>query len=146
MASRCIAVFDCAGSARAGTAHGALSATPNAIVFQPQPPGGGNQVLGVSIQDSPAAGVQATSATITGPDAAQFYIAGGQYCTTQPYVPSSSCTMTVAFQPPNGPGVFHAQLQISSDGQNSPLIIPLSATSLNGPTATPIPSQTDSLV
>jgi Abnormal spindle-like microcephaly-assoc'd, ASPM-SPD-2-Hydin len=51
--------------------------------------------------------------------------------------------MTVAFQPPNGPGVFHAQLQISSDGQNSPLIIPLSATALNGPTVTPIPSQTD---
>ena len=122
---------------------GTLSATPNAVDFQPQPWFDGGQQQGITIQDSPDAGVQGSSATITGPDASLFYIAFGQNCATQQYNPGSTCGMGVGFNPPNGPGVFHAQLEISSDSLSSPLIVPLNATALSGPNAVVTPVQTD---
>ena len=123
---------------------GTLSATPNNVVFQPQPwYDGGQQTQPITIQNSPNAGVQTTSVTITGPDASRFYIPAGQNCATQQYGPGSICGMGVGFSPPNGPGSFHAQLEISSDSLSSPLIIPLTATALNGPTIVLTPPVTD---
>jgi hypothetical protein len=122
---------------------GTLTASPNPLNFPPQPYFNGGQQQGINIQNSNDAGTQATSATITGPDASRFYIAGGQNCITQQYGPGSLCGMNVGFNPPNGPGSFHAQLELTSDSASSPLIIPLNATALNGPHAVISPSQTD---
>ncbi len=122
---------------------GTLTARPNPLNFTPQPYFNGGQQQQINIQNSNDAGTQATSATITGPDASLFYIAGGQNCVNQQYGPGSQCGMNVGFNPPNGPGNFHAQLEISSDSLSSPLIIPLNATALNGPHAVVSPTQTD---
>ncbi len=122
---------------------GTLTATPNPLTFAPQPYFNGGQQQGINIQNSNDAGTQTTSATITGPDASRFYIAWGQNCTNQQYGPGNGCGMGVGFNPPNGPGTFHAQLEISSDSLSSPLIIPLDATALSGPHAVISPSQTD---
>lgn len=122
---------------------GTLTATPNPLDFTPQPYFDGGQQQGINIQNSNDAGTQTTSATITGPDASRFYIAYGQNCTNQQYGPGDGCGMGVGFNPPSGPGTFHAQLEISSDSLGSPLIIPLNATALSGPHAVISPSQTD---
>ena len=122
---------------------GTLTANPNPLTFAPQPYFNGGQQQGINIQNSNDAGTQATSGTITGPDASRFYIAYGQNCTNQQYGPGNGCGMGVGFNPPNGPGTFHAQLEISSDSLSSPLIIPLNATALNGPHAVVGPLQTD---
>ena len=122
---------------------GTLTANPNPLNFMPQPYYNGGQQQGINIQNSNDAGTQATSGTITGPDASRFYIAYGQNCANQQYGPGNGCGMGVGFNPPNGPGTFHAQLEISSDSLSSPLIIPLNATALNGPHAVVSPLQTD---
>jgi len=122
---------------------GTLSAIPNPVAFTPQPWFNGGQQQNISIQDSNDAGVVATSAVITGPDASVFSVGWGQNCGTQQYVPGTTCGMGINFNPPNGPGVFHAQLEIRSDSLSSPLIIPLAATALNGPIAVVTPSQTE---
>jgi hypothetical protein len=122
---------------------GTLTASPNPLNFTPQPYFNGGQQQGINIQNSNDAGTQAISATITGPDASRFYIAGGQNCVNQQYGPGSQCGMNVGFNPPNGPGSFHAQLELISDSLSSPLIIPLNATALNGPLAVVSPTQTD---
>lgn len=122
---------------------GTLTASPNPLNFTPQPYYNGGQQQGINIENSNDAGTQATSGTITGPDASRFYIAYGENCTNQQYGPGNGCGMGVGFNPPNGPGTFHAQLEISSDSLSSPLIIPLNATALNGPHAVIGPLQTD---
>ena len=122
---------------------GTLTANPNPLNFTPQPYYNGGQQQGINIQNSNDAGTQASSGTITGPDASRFYIAYGQNCTNQQYGPGNGCGMGVGFNPPNGPGTFHAQLEISSDSLSSPLVIPLNATALNGPHAVVGPLQTD---
>ena len=122
---------------------GTLTANPNPLNFTPQPYFNGGQQQGINIENFSDAGTQATSGTITGPDASRFYIAYGQNCTNQQYGPGNACGMGVGFNPPNGPGTFHAQLEISSDSLSSPLIIPLNATALNGPHAVVGPLQTD---
>jgi hypothetical protein len=122
---------------------GTLTASPNPLNFTPQPWFNGGQQQGINIQNSNDAGTQATSATITGPDASRFYIAWGQNCTSQQYGPGWGCGMGIGFNPPNGPGTFHAQLVLSSDSLSSPLIVPLSATALSGPHTVINPSQTD---
>jgi hypothetical protein len=121
---------------------GTLTASPNPVDFAPQPWFNGGQQQGINIQNSNDAGAQSTSAIITGPDAAHFYIAWGQNCISQQYGPGSTCGMGIGFNPPNGPGTFHAQLEVSSDSPTSPLIIPLNATALNGPHAVISPLQT----
>lgn len=122
---------------------GTLTASPNAVVFGAQPYYNGGQQVGLNIQNSNDAGVQATSGTITGPDAADFYIANGQNCWSQEYGTGSSCQMNIGFNPPNGPGTFQAQLEITSDSVSSPLVIPITATSLNGPHPVLSPPETD---
>jgi len=122
---------------------GTLTASPNPVNFPPQPWFNGGQQQSINIQNSNDAGTQTTSAIITGPDAARFYIAWGQNCISQQYGPGSICGMGIGFNPPNGPGTFHAQLEVSSDSLTSPLIIPLNATSLSGPHAVISPVQTD---
>ena len=122
---------------------GTLSASPSSVVFTPQPWFNGGQQQSINIQDSNDAGVQVTSAVITGPDASVFSIAWGQNCGTQQFGPGGICGMGINFNPPNGPGTFSAQLEIISDSLSSPLIIPLSATALNGPHAVLTPSETN---
>lgn len=122
---------------------GTLSASPSPVAFTPQPWFNGGQQQSVTIQNSNDAGVQTTSAAITGPDASVFSVGWGQNCGTQQYAPGTMCGMGINFNPPNGPGVFHAQLEISSDSLSSPLIIPLTATALRGPNTVITPSQTD---
>ncbi len=122
---------------------GALNANPNPIVFTSQPWFEGGQQQTLSIQDSNDAGAAATSATITGPDASDFNIAWGQNCSNQLYGPGSTCGMGVGFNPPNGPGVFNAQLELTSDGTSGPVIIPLTATSLSGPHTVISPTETN---
>src|SRR5947199_9412762 len=51
--------------------------------------------------------------------------------------------MGIGFNPPNGAGTFHAQLEVVSDSASTPLVVPLSATALNGPHAVITPVQTD---
>ncbi len=120
---------------------GTLSATPNPVVFNSQPYyQDGGQSVGVTIQDSGNAGTQATAATITGPDASQFNIAWGSNCGTQLYFANNSCGMGVGLNQLSGPGTFHAELEITSDSQSSPLIIPIQATALSGPDPVVSPS------
>jgi len=120
---------------------GTLTASPSPLEFTPQPWFNGGQQQSITIQDSIDAGVQATSAVITGPNASVFSIGWGQNCGTQQYMPGSICGMGINFNPPNGPGTFTAQLEITSDSLSSPLIIPLSATALSGPHAVITPSE-----
>ncbi len=122
---------------------GTLSATPNPVAFTPAPWFYGGQQQSITIQDSNDAGVQVNSAVITGPDASRFSIGWGQNCGWQQYGPGSTCGMGVNFNPPNGPGTFSAQLEITSDSLSSPLIIPLTATALGGPHVVVTPSETD---
>jgi hypothetical protein len=122
---------------------GTLSASPNPVTFSAQPWFYGGQQQSITIQDSNAAGVQATTAVITGPDASRFSIGWGQNCGTQEYVPGTMCGMGINFNPPNGPGTFSAQLEITSDSLSSPLIIPLSATALSGPHVVVTPPETN---
>jgi hypothetical protein len=122
---------------------GTLTANPNPLVFQAQPWFNGGQQQGINIQNSNDAGTQATSAIITGPDASRFYVAYGGNCSSQQYGPGSSCGMGIGFNPPQGPGTFHAQLEVSSDSLSSPLIVPLDAVALSGPHAVIDPLQTD---
>jgi len=122
---------------------GTLSATPNPVAFNPEPWFFGGQQLSITIQDSNDAGVQVSSAVITGPDASLFSIGWGQNCGTQQYGPGSICGMGINFNPPNGPGTFAAQLEITSDSLGSPLIVPLTATALSGPHVVVTPSETD---
>jgi hypothetical protein len=122
---------------------GTLTASPNPLDFTPQPWFNGGQQQSITIQNSNDAGTQATSTIITGPDASRFYIAWGQNCSSQQYRPGWICGMGIGFNPPNGPGTFHAQLEVSSDSLSSPLIVPLNATALSGPHAVMSPAQTD---
>ena len=50
--------------------------------------------------------------------------------------------MGIQFNPP-GPGTFHAELAVVSDSDSSPLVVPIEATALNGPTEDVSPRQTD---
>jgi len=122
---------------------GTLSASPNPIQFTAEPYFYGGQQQSITIQDSNDAGVQVTSAVITGPAASLFSIAWGQNCGSQQYGAGNSCNMGINFNPPNGPGTFHAQLEITSDSLASPLIVSISATVLSGPHGVVTPLETD---
>ncbi len=122
---------------------GTLTANPSPLNFTPQPWFYGGQQQSMSLQDSGDAGIVTQSAQITGPDAARFYLAWGQNCVSQQYGPGGNCTFGVGFNPPNGPGTFHAQLELTTDSASSPLVIPLNATALSGPNAVISPPQTD---
>ena len=118
-----------------GTAiTGTLTANPNPLTFNPQPWFYGGQQQGINLDVSSDAGVQVTSAVITGPDAARFSIVYGHNCVSQTYNAGSSCGIGIGFTPP-GPGTFQAQLEVTSDSASSPLLVPLGATALIGPHA-----------
>jgi hypothetical protein len=119
---------------------GTLTADPNPFAFNPQPWFFGGQQQSLNLNVSSDAGVQVTSANITGPDASLFYIAWGQNCLNQTYGAGGGCGMGIGFNPP-GPGTFNAQLEINSDSASSPLVVPLSAMPLNGPHLTITPGQ-----
>ena len=81
---------------------GTLSAAPNPLAFTPQPWFYGGQQQSITIQDSNDAGVQASSAVITGRDASRFSIGWGQNCGTQRST-GFTCGMGINFNPPNAP-------------------------------------------
>ena len=120
---------------------GTLTADPNPFAFNPQPWFFGGQQQNLNLNVSSDAGVQVTSANITGPDASLFYIAWGQNCVSQTYGAGTSCGMGIGYNPPAA-GTFHAQLEITSDSASSPLVVPISVTSLAGPHSTISPGAT----
>ena len=123
---------------------GTLTANPDPVVFNPQPYFFGSQTQNINIQNSPDFSTQASSLAIVGSDAGQFSIAYGQNCATAFFFPNggNSCGMGIQFNPP-GPGTFHAELAVVSDSDSSPLVVPIEATALHGPTEDVSPRQTD---
>ncbi len=120
---------------------GGLVSDPSSIAFTPQPYQYGNQQQGFQLRNpSGVASVQVGSATITGPDAGSFSIAWGTNCLNWVMWANNTCGMGVAFNP-TGPGTFNAQLEVSSDASDSPLVIPISATALSGPRLVVTPSR-----
>jgi Abnormal spindle-like microcephaly-assoc'd, ASPM-SPD-2-Hydin len=117
---------------------GTISASPSPLSFDAQPWYQG-QTQGLQLFVGPDAGVQTSSATITGPDASAFYVAYGQNCFDQFFFPSNSCGVGIGLQAP-GPGTYTAQLEVTSDGNPNPLVVPLTAVALNGPHLTLTPS------
>ncbi len=110
---------------------GTLSA--GTVGFNPQPWFYGGQQQNLNLQSSNDAGVQITSATITGPDAAHFYIAYGQNCASQQLGPGTGCGMGIGFDPGGGPGTFHAALEVAGDSAGGTVVVPLDAVALAGP-------------
>ncbi len=118
---------------------GTLSASPDPLVFSPQPYYFGGSTGNLQIANSNDTDTTVTGRTFTGPDAAAFYVAYGDNCaTTQFYGPGNTCSIGIGFNPP-GPGTFTAQLEITNDGTTSPLVVALTATALAGPRATIAP-------
>jgi hypothetical protein len=114
-------------AAQAGT----LSASPPSSNFNAQPWFFGSQFNNFQVTNS-GKDTALKDATITGPDAGRFSIAGDN-CAGLTLGDGNDCNVGVVFNPPNGAGSFSAELEIPSDGDPSPLVIPLSAQSLNGP-------------
>lgn len=121
---------------------GALESNPSSITFETRPYFFGQQQQGLNLFAPGPAGVRTTAGTITGPDADRFSIAYGQNCFTQTFLSGNSCGLGVSFESP-GPGTFTAQLEISSDATNAPLIVPLSAVALAGPRLVVEPGRID---
>jgi len=123
------------GTGATGTLSGS---SPNFSPSQPYYFGGQEQ--NANISNNSLFSDQATTATITGPDAAFFSIGynGCQFTIN----PGNNCSVGVVFNP-TGPGTKTAQLELSNDGTTDPLIIPLSATALAGPDAVISPSLND---
>jgi hypothetical protein len=119
-------------------ATGTLTATgPN---FDSQPYYYGSQGRNADVVDNSAAAVTATSAEITGADAAFFSIDYNGCSFT--LNPGNGCSVGVRFNP-TGPGSKTAQLELTNDGTSSPLVIPLSATALTGPATALFPTAHD---
>jgi hypothetical protein len=122
------------GSAITGT----LSASPSPLSFSPLPytaPGSHNEgeyneTESLNIDNSSNASTQVLSSSITGPDASSYSIQWN--CNGNTIGTSGSCTMGVRFQP-TSPGPKEASLEIVSDSQSSPLVVPLQGEGLHGP-------------
>jgi hypothetical protein len=125
------------GSAITGT----LSANPSPLTFSPLPytaPGSHNEgeyneTESLNIQNSSDAGTQVLSASITGPDASSYSIQWD--CNGNTIATNGSCGMGIRFQP-TSPGAKQASLEIVSDSQGSPLVVPLQGEGLHGPQMT----------
>ena len=120
---------------------GTLTASPPSSNFNPQPYYFGGQFNNFHIDNSGGSGTTISAVNITGTDAGQFSISGTSCSGTIP--DGGGCDIGVNFNPPNHPGTFNAQLEVSSDDPASPLIIPLSAQVLAGPSLVPSPSDVD---
>ena len=117
---------------------GTLGASP--VTFQPQPFYFGDPQAGVNLAETTnVARVHVAFATFTGPDAARFYVQFGENCVHQAYFPGNSCSFGIAMHAAP-PGTYTAALEVTNDGNTSPLVIPLSVTELAGPKLTVTPS------
>ncbi len=123
---------------------GTLTANPNPVIFSTQPYFFGDQTQNVNLQNSNDFSTKTSSASIVGPDAAEFSIAYGQNCEQQVFGSNNnnSCGIGIGFNP-SAPGTFDAELDVTSDSASSPLRVPLQATALNGPLEVVTPTQTD---
>jgi hypothetical protein len=124
-------------AAQAGT----LSASPPSSNFNTQPWFFGSQFNNFQVTNS-GTNTALGPATITGPDAARFDVAGDG-CNGQTLQDTNFCFVGAVFNPPNGPGTFSAQLEIPNDGSPDPLVIPLTAQSLAGPRFDATPDRVD---
>ena len=120
---------------------GQLASNPNPLSFRP------NRTSSASRRPEPLQLLARTLPTrprgaITGPDAARLLGRYGENCFTLLYFSNNGCGLGVSFNP-TGPGTFTAQLEISSDATNAPLIVPLSAVALAGPQLVIEPGQID---
>ena len=70
-----------------------------------------------------AARVQATSATFTGPDATRFYVQFSNNCLHQTFFQGNSCSFGIAMHAAP-PGTYTANLEVTNDGNTSPLSHP----------------------
>jgi hypothetical protein len=119
---------------------GTISASPSPLAFNAQPYYQGGQTQGLQLSVDGTAGVRTSSATITGPGASAFYVAYGSNCFNQFFYPNNGCGLGIGFQAP-APGSYTAQLEVTSDGDPSPLVVPLTAVALSGPHLTLTPSR-----
>jgi HYDIN/CFA65/VesB-like, Ig-like domain len=106
--------------------------------FYSQPYYFGGQQQWVSVNNPSAFTVIAESTSIVGPDAASFNI-NSSGCNGSFLAPGNNCGLNIQFNP-GGPGTYVAQLEIVNSGGVSPLVVPLEAVALNGPSAVISPS------
>jgi hypothetical protein len=111
---------------------GTISASPSPLTFNAQPYYQGGQTQGLQLSVGGDAGVQTSSAMITGRGASAFYVAYGSNCFNQFFYPNNGCGLGIGFQAP-APGSYTAELEVTSDGNPNPLVVPLTAVALNGP-------------
>ena len=111
-------------------ATGTLTATP--VSFPRQPWFYGDPSAQLTLTDASSWQLQSTSWAFTGPDAARFYVQWGDNCFHQGFGPGSTCNAGIGMRA-SDPGTYQAQLEVSNDGTQSPLVVPLSVTVLNGP-------------
>jgi hypothetical protein len=75
--------------------------------------------------------LQTTSWASTGPDASRFYIQWGDNCFHHGYWPGNTCGVGIG-RHAAPPGTYRAQIEVTNDGTESPLVIPLAVTELRG--------------
>jgi hypothetical protein len=92
----------------------------------------------VSVFNSDAA-THINGVEITGPDASSFNIDYGN-CAGNTFFANNSCGVGVRFSP-NSPGAKSAQLVITSDASNTPLVVELSGVGAEGPRLSVDPQQ-----
>jgi hypothetical protein len=109
--------------------------------FNTQPYFFGGQQQGMSVSNISSYTVKVATATITGDDAASFYLFNSN-CDNTTLGPGQNCFLSVGFEPTQ-PGTYEAQIEFSNDGTSDPLIVPLSVEVLEGPVAAITPTSAD---
>lgn len=132
-----LAMLALPAAAQAGT----LSSAPPSSNYNTQPWFFGSQFNNFQVTNS-GTDTMPSSAAITGPDAARFSI-NGDGCANSTLMDTNSCFVGVDFNPPMGGGTFNAQLEVPSNGTPNPLVIPLSAQALAGPSFSATPERVD---
>src|SRR4029077_9015981 len=89
--------------------------------------------------DNADAGTHVDSVEIAGPDASSFSIDNGN-CAGNTFGPGNTCGVGLRFSPSSA-GQKTAQLVITSDASNTPLIVPLSGVGAEGPRLSVDPQQ-----
>lgn len=118
---------------------GTLSASSNPLEFSAIPytgsgshgEGSQNETQEIKISDIANAAANIESVSITGPDASSYSVQWGN-CEHDYLQTNNYCTMGIRFEPV-ALGANDAQLVITSDASNSPLVIALEGEGLRGP-------------
>jgi hypothetical protein len=104
-----------------------ISVTPSLLTFPSESVGLTSAVQNVTFQNNTiATPINISSATISGPNAADFIIES-QSCAGGPVASGRNCSVNIAFSP-TASGLRTGQLVITDDATGSPRIVPLSGT------------------